>query len=331
MGTDRIYENILEAVGGTPLVRLHHVTENLKCRVYAKCEFFNPGGSTKDRIALQMLLDAEKKGMVQPGDTLIEATSGNTGLGLALIGAVRGYSVIITMPEKMSQEKQVVLEALGAKIVRTPTEAAWDSPESHIGVAKRLQKETPRSHILDQYYNEGNIKAHYLGTGAEILSQLQGQKVDMFVAGAGTGGSITGAGRRLKEAHPDCVVVGADPVGSCLADDKDPIGTYLVEGIGYDFVPGALDRRVVDKWVKTEDGPSFAWARQLIRKEGLLVGGSSGSVMVALHEAAVHLKPEQNVVVLFADGVRNYLTKFIDNKWLSEQNLLSHIEDNGRP
>jgi cystathionine beta-synthase len=312
-----LHENILQAIGKTPMVRLHRVGADLACEMYAKCEFLNPGGSLKDRIGYRMVADAEKAGRIQPGDVLIEPTSGNTGIGIALAGAVRGYRVIITLPEKMSREKQVVLEALGAEIVRTPTEAAWDSPESHIGVAKRLQGEIPKAHILDQYSNRSNPDVHYEETAQEILDDMDG-RVDMVVIGAGTGGTITGVGRRIKEVCPDALIVGADPVGSILAGDEG-VSTYEVEGIGYDFVPDVLERSAVDRWVKTEDGPSFRLARRLIREEGLLVGGSSGSAMFAALKCAPELKAGQRCVVLLPDGVRNYLTKFLDDRWMASR------------
>ncbi|MCB0834383.1 MAG: pyridoxal-phosphate dependent enzyme, partial [Bacteroidetes bacterium] len=263
---------------------------------------------------------AEAEGRIKPGETLIEPTSGNTGIGIALAGAVKGYRVIITMPEKMSREKQVVLEALGAEIIRTPTEASFDSPESHISVAKRLQSELPNAHILDQYSNPNNPQVHYNETAKEILDDLDG-KVDMVVMGAGTGGSITGVARRLKEHNPKCVIIGADPVGSILGGGTD-VASYKVEGIGYDFFPDVLDTSVVDEWVKTEDRASFLLSRRLIREEGLLVGGSSGAAMFAALQKAGRLKAGQNCVVVLPDGVRNYMTKFVDDKWMRENKFL---------
>ncbi|MES2745869.1 MAG: cystathionine beta-synthase, partial [Bdellovibrionota bacterium] len=304
----------------TPLVRLHRVSAGLECNLFAKCEFLNPGGSVKDRIAYEMVVDAEKSGRIKPGDTLIEPTSGNTGIGLALAGAVKGYRVIITMPEKMSREKQVVLEALGAEIIRTPTEAAWDAPDSHISVAKRLQKELPNAHILDQYGNPSNPKAHEDKTAQEMLDDLGG-KIDMAVIAAGTGGTITGIARKLKAVNPNCIIVGADPEGSILAGGSD-VFSYKVEGIGYDFIPDVLDRKLIDTWVKTNDRQSFLLARRLIREEGLLCGGSSGSALMAALKEAKRLKKGQNCVVIFADGVRNYMTKFIDDKWMVDNEFV---------
>jgi cystathionine beta-synthase len=309
-----LYNNILETIGRTPLVKLNRIGATLDCNLYAKCEFMNPGGSVKDRIGYRMVIEAEKSGRIKPGDTLIEPTSGNTGIGIALAGAVKGYRIIITMPEKMSREKQVILEALGAEIIRTPTEAAWDAPESHIGVAKKLQKELPNAHILDQYSNPANPRAHYETTAQEILDDLGG-RVDMVVISAGTGGTITGVGRRIKEVNPHCKIVGADPVGSILAG-PGPILPYKVEGIGYDFIPDVLDRSCVDSWVKTADRESFQLARRLISEEGLLVGGSCGATTYAALKEARHLKRGQNCVIILSDGVRNYLSKFVDDKWM---------------
>jgi cystathionine beta-synthase len=322
------FDSILDVIGRTPLVRLHRVGAHLPCTLWAKCEFLNPGGSLKDRIGWAMVEAAEREGRIRPGDTLIEPTSGNTGIGIALAGAVRGYRVIITMPEKMSREKQVALEALGAEIIRTPTEAAFDSPESHISVARRLQSELPNAHILDQYGNPENPAIHERATGQEILDDLDGQ-VDMVVMGAGTGGSITGVARRLKLHNPKCVIVGADPVGSILGGGTE-VGTYKVEGIGYDFVPDVLDRTLVDEWVKTTDQPSFLLARRLIREEGLLVGGSSGSAMYAALQTAPRLKKGQNCVVVLPDGIRNYMTKFVDDKWMRDNGFFQTRTLEGR-
>jgi len=320
MAHDTIYESVLSAVGHTPMVRLARLARDLPCEVVAKCEFMNPGGSVKDRIGVRMLLEAERAGRIKPGDTLIEPTSGNTGIGIALAAAVRGYRVIITMPEKMSQEKQVVLEALGAEIIRTPTEAAFDSPESHIGVARRLREVIPNAHILDQYANPDNPRAHEEGTAEEILAQCEG-KLDAVVMTAGTGGTITGVARGIKRVLPHVQIIGVDPEGSILAGPGE-IKSYKVEGIGYDFIPDVLDRSLVDRWVKSNDRDSFRMARRLIRHEGLLVGGSSGAAAAAALDVAKTMQPGQRVVVILPDSIRNYLSKFVSDAWMRQHGFV---------
>jgi cystathionine beta-synthase len=317
MPSDATLDSILDATGRTPMVRLSRIGKGLPCELLGKCEFMNPGGSVKDRIGVRMLLDAERAGRIKPGDTLIEPTSGNTGIGIAMAAAVRGYRVIITMPEKMSQEKQVVLEALGAEIIRTPTEAAWDSPESHIGVARRLKDVIPSSFILDQYSNPSNPAAHEDDTGREIIEQCAG-KLDAVVMTAGTGGTITGVARVIKRELPGCQIVGVDPEGSILAGPGE-IRSYKVEGIGYDFIPDVLDRRLVDSWIKSNDRDSFLVARQLIRQEGLLCGGSSGAAVWAAMQVCRDLGRGKRVVVILPDSIRNYLTKFVDDRWMRQQ------------
>ncbi|KAH8103997.1 cystathionine beta-synthase [Cristinia sonorae] len=333
----QILDNALGAVGNTPLVRLDKIAaqEGLQCNLLGKVEYTSAGGSVKDRIAKRMVEAAEREGKLKPGHSVvIEPTSGNTGIGLAMACAVKGYSVIITMPNKMSLEKEAALRALGAEVVRTPTEAAWDSPESHIGVAQRLQKEIPGGIILDQYRNVNNSLAHEFSTGPEIIEAVVGTPststkpssgiVDVLVAGAGTGGTITGLSRAIKKAHnPRCTVVGVDPVGSILAqpeglNTEGEGSQYIVEGIGYDFVPDVLSREpgTVDTWLKSTDEESFEAVRKLMRLEGLLVGGSSGS---SLSGALRWLKSDEgkkiaqtkgaNVVVLLPDGIRNYMSK----------------------
>lgn len=313
-------DDILEFIGNTPMIKLNKIPQSygIKANVYAKVELFNLGGSIKDRIAKNMILEAEKQGRIKPGYTLIEPTSGNTGIGLALVGAVRGYRTIITLPEKMSNEKVSVLKALGAEIIRTPTEAAWDSPESHIGVAQKLERELPNAVILDQYGNEANPKAHYYGTGYEIWEQTEG-KVTHLVAGTGTGGTISGISQYLKEKNPNVKIIGADPKGSILAQPEslnDTTEGYLVEGIGYDFIPDVLNRTRVDHWIKTDDAESFKLARRIIREEGILVGGSSGSALQAALEVAKDLTENDTVVVVFPDSIRSYLSKFADDEWM---------------
>lgn len=311
-----ILPDILHAIGNTPLVRLSRFGRDLPIEILAKCEFLNPGGSIKERIAYRMVEGAERSGRIKPGDTLIEATSGNTGIGLAMAAAVKGYRLIIVMPEKMSREKQLVMERLGAEIVRTPN-APHDSPESNFAVAERLCREIPNAHILDQWSNEDNWRAHYEGTAEEILRQTDG-KLDIFVSGAGTGGTLTGVGKRLKEVLPDVRIVGADPVGSIFGGG--PVGTpYAVEGIGYDFFPDSLDMSMVDEWVKTDDPTSFRLALRLIREEGMLVGGSSGSAMQAVLKAVETAPEGSRIVVVLADNIRNYMTKFLDPDWMQER------------
>jgi cystathionine beta-synthase len=322
----KILDTILDHIGNTPLVRINKIAkdEGLECELLAKCEYFNAGGSVKDRIGKRMVLDAEASGRIKPGDTLIEPTSGNTGIGIALAAALKGYRMIITLPEKMSTEKVDVLKGLGAEIIRTPTEAAFDSPESHIGVAKRLNKEIKNSHILDQYSNPSNPLAHYDGTAAEILAQCD-NKVDAVVLTAGTGGTVTGIARKIKEVCPSCKIVGVDPVGSILAlpdNLNGKISSYKVEGIGYDFIPTVLDRSLVDEWIKTEDKESFIMSRRLIRSEGLFVGGSSGSAVVAAIQVAKRFKKGQRVVVLLPDSVRNYMSKFLNDNWMVENGFM---------
>ncbi|MEL1233621.1 MAG: cystathionine beta-synthase [Candidatus Neomarinimicrobiota bacterium] len=312
-----IHDNILSTIGNTPVVRMNKIGNELECELFSKCEFLNPGGSIKDRIGWKMVEDAEQSGRIKPGDTLIEPTSGNTGQGIALAAAVKGYECIITLPEKMSKEKQIALEALGAKIIRTPTEASFDSPDSHIGVAKKLQEEIPNSHILDQYANPSNPEAHYDGTAQEILDVF-GKDLHMVVMGVGTGGTITGVAKRLKEEIPDIVIVGADPVGSILGGGTE-VEPYLVEGIGYDFFPEVLDNNLVDEYVKTEDEESFIMARRLIKEEGFLCGGSCGSAMVAALKSAKHLDKDKKCLVVLPDSIRNYMTKFPSDQWMKDQ------------
>ena len=316
-----IYDNILEVVGNTPVVKLQRIGADLPVELYGKCEFLNPGGSVKDRIAVRMVDGLEKSGRIGAETTLIEPTSGNTGAGLAMTAAVKGYRLIITMPEKMSREKQVVMESLGAEIIRTPTEAAHDDPESLLGVAKRLNEEIDDSVIPDQYENPDNPDAHYHGTAAEIWEDF-GDSLDMVVIAAGTGGTITGIARYLKEKSPDTLIIGVDPEGSILGG-RTEVATYHVEGIGYDFIPRVLDRDLVDHWVYVNDQDSFDMARRLIREEGLLVGGSSGTAVWAMLEALKTYPRVKKALVILPDSIRNYLTKFVSDDWMREQGFLT--------
>lgn len=333
----KILPDMTYHVGNTPLVRLNRIPQSLglKCEVLVKCEFFNAGGSVKDRIGVRMVNEAERVGRIKPGDTLIEPTSGNTGIGLSLAAAVKGYKMIITLPEKMSKEKVDVLKGLGAEIIRTPTEAASDAPESHLSVAKRLEKELPNAHILDQYNNPDNPLAHYDGTALEIIDACEG-KLDGFIAGAGTGGTLTGTARRLVEEIPGIKIIGVDPLGSDLAypdNMNTPAPPNLVEGIGYDFIPVACDRdpHLVHKWVKSDDKESFIMARRLIREEGILCGGSSGSAvhygLHALLEDEDLNQEGKRVVIILPDSVRNYMTKFLSDDWMIENKFVEAGSD----
>ncbi|XP_063161360.1 cystathionine beta-synthase-like [Candoia aspera] len=324
----KVLANILEKIGHTPLVHVNKISKayGLKCELLAKCEYFNAGGSVKDRITLRMIEDAERAGTLKPGDTLIEPTSGNTGIGLALVAAVKGYRCVIVMPEKMSMEKVDILRALGAEIIRTPC-TKFGAPESNVRVAWKLKNQIPNSHILDQYRNPSNPLAHYDTTAEEILEQCDG-KIDMFVAGAGTGGTITGVARKLKEKCPACRIVGVDPEGSIVAlpSSLNAVSaedtTMEVEGIGHDFIPTVLDRSVIDQWYKSNDKESFLMARRLIREEGLLCGGSAGSAMSVAVKAAKQLKEGQRCVVLLPDSVRNYMSKFLNDIWMVQNGFL---------
>ncbi|VDO30294.1 unnamed protein product [Onchocerca flexuosa] len=304
-----VIDNVLEAIGETPLVRLNNIPKMfaVRCQVYVKCEYMNPGGSVKDRIAYRMAELAEETGNLKPGMTIIEPSSGNTGIGLALVAAVKGYRCIIVMPEKMSKEKENILRALGAEVVRTPTEASFEDPTSHIGVAIRLQKELPNSIILDQYINIANPLEHYDKTAEELLYALD-DDLDMLVAGAGTGGTVSGIGHKLKEVCPKCKIIGVDPIGSVLADpENSKVSTYEVEGIGYDFIPTVLDRDIIDKWMRSSDKESFEMSRLLAKYEGLLCGGSSGANVFCAMQAAKELTENEKCVIILPDGITNYM------------------------
>ncbi|KAJ9485147.1 hypothetical protein VN97_g8225 [Penicillium thymicola] len=319
-------DSVADCIGATQLVRLNRlpVAIGIKARVYAKLEYFNAGGSVKDRIAKRMVEKAERDGTIKPGDTLIEASSGNTGIAIALMAAIRGYKCIITLSQKMSLEKEQILKALGAKVIRTPGGVPIDSPDSIISVAQRLQREIPNSSILNQYTNPDNPAAHEFGTAEELWYQTEGH-IDVLISGAGTGGTITGTTRVLKKRSKDILCVAVDPIGSVLArpdELNNAKAEYKVEGIGYYFVPEVLDRAEPDLWIKTSDRDSFQYARRLVQEEGLLCGGSSGATIAALVQV-IEARPELNtedklIVVILPDSLRNYLTKFANDDWMSE-------------
>ena len=311
-----ILDNVLAAIGDTAMVRLSrlHPPGNL----VAKLEHMNPGGSIKERIAVSMIDAAEKEGLLSPGGTIIEPTSGNTGVGLAMVAAVRGYRVICTVPDKVSQEKQDLLKAYGAEVIVTPTDLTPDHPDSYYGVADRLESEIAGAFRPDQYSNVANTQAHYRSTGPEVWRQTEGA-IDILVAGVGTGGTITGAGRFLKEMKPSLQLVGVDPEGSIYTQGPDgDIHQYYVEGVGEDFYPEIIDLDLIDRWIEVTDAESFAMTRRLAREEGVLVGGSCGMAAQAALEVAEET-PEALVVVILPDSGRGYLSKVFDDAWMTEK------------
>ena len=323
------YSSVLETIGGTPLIRLSRVTRGVRTPVYAKAEYFNPGGSVKDRIGLPIIEQAEREGTLKPGGTIVEGTSGNTGIGLAIAAALKGYRCIFTMPDKMSQEKVRLLKAFGAEVIITPTAVPPDHPDNYVMMAKRIAHETPNAILANQFYNQANPDAHYDTTGPEIWEQTDG-RVTHFVYASGTGGTITGVGRFLKEKNPKVQVIAGDPVGSILAEmwrtqgQSKPEGVpYKVEGIGQDKVPGTLDMGVIDDFMTVTDKESFAMARRLTREEGLFVGGSSGLIVhVALHVARRVDDADACVVAILPDTGERYLSKLYSDEWMRENQLL---------
>jgi cystathionine beta-synthase len=320
-----VYDNILQLIGNTPIVRLHKISKDVKPTILVKLENLNPGGSVKDRIGVTMIEDAERKGLLKPGGTIIEPTSGNTGMGLAMAAAVKGYKMIFVMPDKMSEEKRNLLRAFGAKVIITPTNVPPDSPENNHRVAERLARETPHAFMPNQYENQVNPRTHYSVTGPEMWQQTGG-KVDVFVCSMGTGGTIGGVGRYLKERKKSVEIIGADPVGSIFYPRKYSMPEhphqYKVEGIGEDFMPGTMDLSIVDEIIQVSDKDSFMMARRLAREEGILCGGSSGTVLYATMKVAKDLDENKTIVALLPDTGRNYLSKFYSDEWMKAQGFL---------
>jgi len=314
-----VLDTFLDAMGDTPLVRLHTVTRGVRPAVLAKLEMLNPGGSVKDRIGIRMIESAERAGLLKAGGTIVEPTSGNTGHGLAIAAAIRGYKCIFVMPDKMSQEKIALLRAYGAEVVICPTAVPPESPESYYRVADRLAEEIPGAYQPNQYFNPENPAAHYETTGPEIWRQTDGA-IDVFVAGVGTGGTITGVGRFLKEQNPAVTIVGADPEGSVYSGDVPR--PYLVEGIGEDFWPATFDPSVVDRYIKVSDRDSFRTARAVTRQEGILIGGSAGSAVFAALQVARELDETKTIVVLLPDTGRQYLSKVYSDSWMLQHGML---------
>jgi cystathionine beta-synthase len=323
----KFYNNILETIGNTPLIKLNKINKGLKPLIFVKAEFFNPGGSVKDRIGIEIIEEAERSGKLKPGGTVVESTSGNTGMGLAIASAVKGYKTVFTMPDKMSQEKVMNLRAFGAEVIVTPTAVPHESPESYTSVAKKRVEETPNSILADQYDNPKNPEAHYKTTGPEIWEQTGGQ-IDYFICGIGTGGTITGAAKYLKEKNPNVKVIGVDIRGSILHEyfhtkKFSPVfKTYKVEGIGQDFIPGTLDFSYVDEVLVADDRDSFIAARRMTREEGIFVGGSSGTAIAAGLQFCEKLSEKDVVVILLPDGGTRYLSKIYNDVWMRENGFL---------
>jgi cystathionine beta-synthase len=320
-----MHESILQTIGRTPLVRLRRLAEGLPATVsmYVKVEALNPGGSVKDRVAVAMIAEAERRGLLRPGGTIIEATAGNTGVGLAMVAAVKGYRCIFVLPDKMASEKILLLKAYGAEVVITATSVPPDSPDSYNGVADRLTREIPGAWRPNQFTNLANPEIHYRTTGPEIWEQTEG-RITAFVAGVGTGGTVSGVARYLKERNPDVKIIGADPEGSVLSGGTPR--PWKVEGIGEDFVPKTFNSQLVDDWIRVGDAESFHVARALARREGMLLGGSTGTNVAAALRYARRLTGEHLVVALGCDTGRNYLSKFFDDAWLAENKLALNVQ-----
>ncbi|NUM43405.1 MAG: cystathionine beta-synthase [Anaerolineales bacterium] len=328
----QVYDNVVQTIGRTPLVRLSRIGADLPCSLYAKVEFFNPGGSVKDRIGLNIIEEAERSGRLKPGGTVVEATSGNTGVGLAIICALRGYKSVFVMPDKMSQEKIQLLRAFGARVILTPTAVEPDDPRSYYKVSARIAEETPNAILANQYHNPENPRSHYLTTGPELWEQTGGKITD-FVATMGTGGTISGTAKYLKEKNPNIRIVGVDSTGSILKETWENHGvippdaeafSYKVEGFGEDFLPSTLNLSMVDEVLRVTDKECFLWARRLTRQEGIFTGGSCGAAVSAAVRYCRNLSPDRLVVVLLPDTGARYLSKFYDDKWMRENGYLDY-------
>lgn len=321
-------QSLLETIGATPLIKLQRVCKDSPHEFYAKLEYFNPGGSIKDRVALAMIEKAEKRGELKPGGIIVEATSGNTGVGLAMVAAVKGYKCIFVMPEKMSEEKRAILRAYGAKVIITPSGVGPEDPMSHYTVAKLIAAKTKNSFYVNQFHNSDNPECHYLTTGPELWSQTDG-KIDMLAGGAGTGGTLSGSGKFLKEKNPNIKIICTDPIGSILYDlyyhgkIVDPPGAYLVEGVGEDMLPDNVQMKYYDGFEQVNDADAFELTRKLVLEEGLLVGPSSGLALVGAINASKKLTKPSKIVVIFADSGRAYLSKAFNDQWMLSQNLLT--------
>jgi cystathionine beta-synthase len=326
--------NILEAVGHTPIVRLNNVTRHLKqSEIYVKCEYLNPGGSMKDRVAINIVTDAERRGLLRPGGTIIEATSGNTGMGLAMVAAVRGYQCIFVMPDKMSQEKIASLRAFGAKVVICPTAVEPEDPRSYYSVSRRLVEETPGAFYSNQYHNPANPEAHYVSTAPEIWEQTGGE-FDVFAAGMGTGGTISGCARYFKERKPGLKILGVDPIGSLYYEYvktgrlTKPF-SYYVEGIGEDFLPSTMNLKALDEIVRVDDKECFLMTRRLAREEGLFVGGSCGAAVAGAIKYAEMSGKSEKILILLPDGASKYLSKIFNDEWMKQNGFLDEPDPLG--